>query len=200
MLLTGLALWRSALVILMYVTIVGRVHQAGRRGQRPHAEALRVVLFGYGHEAVLDTAVLAAVATPIAGVLGVVIAFLVVRQLRGRGWLDFGEHARDRGAGDGLRHRLRAGFNRRPTFGITVLPNLVGGPAVFGGALAIVLSYVFRGAGRPAHGAARWHSRPVDRAGFDLAGRRSNHLPARHPAADPAGAADRPHLLASPGA
>ena len=49
------------------------------------------VLFGYGTKAVTDTTLLASLATPLAGILGVIIAFLVIRgRFRGRGALDFG--------------------------------------------------------------------------------------------------------------
>jgi iron(III) transport system permease protein len=133
----------------------------------------REVLLGQGQEAVTDTALLAAIATPIAGLLGVVIAWLVVRQLRATaGWLDFigtlGIAVPGTVYGIGYVLAYRTDFAIGP---VTLIPNLVGGTAVFGGSLAIVLSFVIRSmpAGqRTAVGALAQLHPSIEQASADL--------------------------------
>jgi iron(III) transport system permease protein len=137
------------LILLLYLTIL-----AGSLTQLlgvNHAFTLRhfeSVLFGYGLEAVTDTVSLAAVATPIAGLLGVVVAFLVVRRrFWGRGALDFGTMLGVAIPGTIFGIGFLLAFNT-PTeiFGITVFPKLTGGASILGGALAIVMVFVLRSA------------------------------------------------------
>jgi iron(III) transport system permease protein len=133
----------------------------------------REVLLGQGQEAVADTALLAAIATPIAGLLGVVIAWLVVRQLRATAsWLDFigtlGIAVPGTVYGIGYVLAYRTDFAIGP---VTLIPNLVGGTAVFGGSLAIVLSFVIRSmpAGqRTAVGALAQLHPSIEQASADL--------------------------------
>lgn len=107
---------------------------------------LREVLTGVGREALLDTTMLAAIATPIAGVVGLVIAWLTVRHLRaGAPWLDFagtlGVAVPGTVLGIGYLLAYRPDLYLGP---VQVLPGLVGGSAVAGGAIAIVLAFVVR--------------------------------------------------------
>jgi iron(III) transport system permease protein len=133
----------------------------------------REVLLGQGQQAVVDTALLAAIATPIAGLLGVVIAWLVVRQLRATAsWLDFigtlGIAVPGTVYGIGYVLAYRTDFAIGP---VTLIPNLVGGTAVFGGSLAIVLSFVIRSmpAGqRTAVGALAQLHPSIEQASADL--------------------------------
>jgi len=106
------------------------------------------VLFGYGVEAVTDTVSLAAVATPIAGLLGVIVAFLVVRRrFWGRGALDFGTMLGVAIPGTIFGIGYLLAFNT-PTeiLGITIFPKLTGGASILGGAIAIVMVFVLRSA------------------------------------------------------
>jgi iron(III) transport system permease protein len=133
----------------------------------------REVLLGQGQQAVADTALLAAIATPIAGLLGVLIAWLVVRQLRATASrLDFigtlGIAVPGTVYGIGYVLAYRTDFAIGP---VTLIPNLVGGTAVFGGSLAIVLSFVIRSmpAGqRTAVGALAQLHPSIEQASADL--------------------------------
>lgn len=109
------------------------------------------VINGYGSEAMKDTTRLAAIATPIAGVLGMMIAFLVVRkQFFGRNALDFATMLGIAVPGTIIGIGYLLVFNRPneltlPIIGsVTLIPKLTGGRAVFGGGLAIVLVFIVR--------------------------------------------------------
>ena len=139
----------SALVLLMYGTIVfGAFTNLVGVDNTLTTKNFEFVLFGYGLEAVSDTVFLAAVATPLAGMLGVVIAFLVIRgRFWGRGALDFATMLGVAVPGTVFGIGYLLSFNT-PTelFGITVLPKLTGGPAILGGAIAIVMVFIVRSA------------------------------------------------------
>ncbi len=109
------------------------------------------VINGYGSEAMKDTTQLSAIATPIAGVLGMLIAFLVARKKwTGRHALDFATMLGIAVPGTILGIGYLLVFNgpqqiTLPVIGtVTVIPKLTGGRAVFGGAAAIVLVYIVR--------------------------------------------------------
>lgn len=109
------------------------------------------VINGLGSQAMRDTTLLSVIATPLAGVIGMIIAFLVVRkQFPGRDGLDFGTMLGIAVPGTiiGIGYLLM--FNNDivvtlPLLGdVTLIPKLTGGRAIFGGALAIVIVYVVR--------------------------------------------------------
>lgn len=109
------------------------------------------VINGIGGQAMQDTTTLSLIATPIAGLLGMIIAYLVVRkEFTGRFALDFGTMLGIAVPGTiiGIGYILM--FNNDlvvtlPLIGeVTLLPKLTGGRAVFGGALAIVIVYIVR--------------------------------------------------------
>jgi iron(III) transport system permease protein len=104
------------------------------------------VLVGVGREAVKDTTVLALVATPLAGFLGLLTGWVVVRHLRRTaGWLDFGATLGAAIPGTVLGIGYLMSYNLPRWVGpFQLMPKLVGGTAVFGGALAIVLAYTTR--------------------------------------------------------
>ena len=109
------------------------------------------VINGYGSEAMKDTTRLSMISTPIAGILGMVIAFLVARkQFLGRGALDFSTMLGIAVPGTIIGIGYLLVFNSPntvtlPLVGeITLIPKLTGGRAIFGGALAIVLVYIVR--------------------------------------------------------
>ncbi|MGH3986503.1 MAG: ABC transporter permease, partial [Pseudonocardiaceae bacterium] len=83
---------------------------------------------------------------PSAGLAGMVIAWLVVRHLRTSApWLDFAATLGIAVPGTVLGIGYVLAYRTDTTIGgVTVLPALVGGTAIFGGALAIVVSYVIR--------------------------------------------------------
>jgi iron(III) transport system permease protein len=137
------------LVIMLYGTIVlGSFTKLLGVNHSFTLEHWEAVLFGYGTKAVTDTVTLSAIATPIAGLLGVIVAFLVVRRrFIGRGALDFGVMLGIAIPGTIFGIGYLLAFNT-PTevFGITVIPKLTGGAAVLGGAIAIAMVYVLRSA------------------------------------------------------
>ncbi len=147
LLLTALAVGVSLLVLLMYGTIVwGAFTNLVGVDNTLTLKNFEFVLFGYGLEAVSDTVLLAAIATPLAGLLGVVVAFLVIRgRFRGRGVLDFGTMLGVAVPGTVFGIGYLLSFNT-PTevFGIPLIPKLTGGAGLLGGALAIVMVYVVR--------------------------------------------------------
>jgi iron(III) transport system permease protein len=170
----GLAMLVGLVILSLYVTVViGGLTKVFGVDNTFTLRHFTEVLFGAGREAVLDTTLLAAIATPIAGLLGVVIAWIVVRQLKSTaGWLDFvgtlGIAVPGTVYGIGYVLAYRTDWEIGP---FTLLPALVGGTAVFGGALAIVLSYVIRSmpAGqRTAVGALAQLHPSIEQASADL--------------------------------
>jgi iron(III) transport system permease protein len=170
----GLALLIGVVILSLYVTvIVGGVTKVFGVDNTFTLRNFNEVLFGVGKQAVLDTTLLAAIATPIAGLLGVLIAWLVVRHLKtSAGWLDFvgtlGIAVPGTVYGIGYVLAYRTDWKIGP---FTLLPGLVGGTAVFGGAMAIVLSYVIRSmpAGqRTAVGALAQLHPSIEQASADL--------------------------------
>lgn len=79
----------SALVVLFYgVIVIGALARTWGVDNRPSLEALRYVL-SVGRETIKDTLAIAVVSTPISGLLGMIIAFLIVRKrFPGRGSLE----------------------------------------------------------------------------------------------------------------
>jgi iron(III) transport system permease protein len=88
-LLFGLTAAIAGLVALFYgVIVAGALARTWGVDNRPSLDALRYVL-AVGRETIADTLTIAVTATPISGVLGMVIAFLVVRRrFPGRGLLE----------------------------------------------------------------------------------------------------------------
>jgi iron(III) transport system permease protein len=148
-LLLGAVLSVVVLILLLYGTIVmGSFTQLLGVNHTLTLDHYRTILTGYGLEPVIDTVTLASIATPVAGILGVVVAFLVVRRrFWGRGALDIGLMLGVAVPGTIFGIGYLVAFNT-PTevMGITVFPKLTGGAAIFGGALAIVMVYVLRSA------------------------------------------------------
>ena len=148
-LLLGSVLAIVSLVIALYGTIVlGSFTKLLGVNHEFTLDHWRSILFGYGTKAVTDTVTLSAIATPIAGVLGVVVAFLVVRRrFLGRGALDFGVMLGIAIPGTIFGIGYLLAFNT-PTeiAGFTIIPKLTGGAAMLGGAIAIAMVYVVRSA------------------------------------------------------
>lgn len=149
MLLTAAALLISLLVVLMYGTILlGAVTNLVGVDNTLTLKNFGFVLFGYGLEAVTDTVLLAGIATPLAGMLGVVIAFLVIRgRFFGRAALDFGTMLGVAVPGTVFGIGYLVAFNTPVEVGgFAIFPKLTGGAALLGGAVAIVLVYIVRSA------------------------------------------------------
>lgn len=143
----ALALFAAAVIVSLYGTVIlGSVTRVFGVDNTLTLDYLREVLLGVGVEAVLDTLLFAAIATPIAGILGLVIAWLVVRHLRRAAWLlDLGGTLGVAVPGTVLGIGFVLAYRPDRYLGdFEVFPSLVGGSAIAGGAVAIVLAYVVR--------------------------------------------------------
>ena len=105
----------------------------------------KYVLSGIGNQSIRDTTSLALVATPIAGFMGVLIAWLVVRKLKNGAWLDFMGMLGLAVPGTVVGIGYAIAFNQPVIAGGRMwFPALAGGGAIVGGAIAIVMVYVIR--------------------------------------------------------
>ncbi|QIK71871.1 iron ABC transporter permease [Propioniciclava coleopterorum] len=140
-----------ALVAGIYLTvIVGAFTKILGVNNEFTLDNFRYVLSGIGNESIVDTTMLALIATPIAGLLGMVMAWLIVRKVkRGSGLLDFLGMLGLAVPGTvvGIGYAIAFNTPLRFTIGGTtfqLLPALGGGAAIFGGAMAIVMVYIIR--------------------------------------------------------
>jgi iron(III) transport system permease protein len=142
----GLALAIAAVIVSLYGTVLlGAFTRLFGVDNSFTLDHVRYV-FDAGGEALTDTTVLALIATPVAGVLGMVIAWLVVRQLRrGGSWLDLagmlGIAVPGTVLGIGYLLAYRLDLYIGP---IRIVPALVGGSTLVGGAVGILLAFVAR--------------------------------------------------------
>ncbi|MFI7604242.1 ABC transporter permease [Micromonospora sp. NPDC049366] len=143
----GLALLVAAVIVSLYGTvIVGSVTKVFGVDNTVTLDYLREVVAGPGVEAVLDTLLFAAIATPIAGVVGLMVAWLVVRHLRYTAWLlDLGGTLGVAVPGTVLGIGFVLAYRPDRYLGdFMVFPSLVGGSSLAAGAVVIVLAYVIR--------------------------------------------------------
>lgn len=137
----------AALILAIYVTVfVGAFTSILGVNNTFTLANYQYVLSGIGSDAMFTTTLLALIATPVAGVLGMILAWLVVRKVRsGRGALDFLGMLGLAVPGTVLGIGYALAFNKPFIIGnIQLLPALAGGGAIFGGALAIIMVYVIR--------------------------------------------------------
>lgn len=145
--LLALAGFIAAVIVLIYATVIGgafvRILGVNNDFTLDH---FSYVLSGIGNQSITDTTLLALIATPIAGLLGMVTAWLVVRRLRrGAAWLDFLGMLGLAVPGTVVGIGYAIAFNQPLIWGGRMwLPALGGGAALFGGAIAIVMVYVIR--------------------------------------------------------
>lgn len=146
------------LILTIYLTIfVGAFTKVISINNDFTLEHFEFVLRGVGVESIGDTTLLAAIATPIAGILGILIAFLVVRkQFIGQSALDFVTMLGIAVPGTVLGIGYLLMYNSpveiiipwlgsvEEPFALTLIPKLTGGRGLFGGALAIVIVFVVR--------------------------------------------------------
>lgn len=137
----------AALILAIYITVFVGAFTAILGVNNTFTLAnYKYVFSGIGSDAMFTTTILALIATPVAGILGMVLAWLVVRKVRrGRGALDFLGMLGLAVPGTVLGIGYALAFNKPFIIGnIQLLPALAGGGAIFGGALAIVMVYVIR--------------------------------------------------------
>lgn len=137
----------SLFIVMIYATVLvgGFVKVPGVNNEFT-LDHFTFVLAGIGSKAMVDTTVLAIIAAPVAGVLGMVIAWLVVRKLgRMAGVMDFIGMLGLAVPGTvlGIGYAL-AYMTPTTVFGVQILPALAGGSAAFAGGLAIVMVYITR--------------------------------------------------------
>ena len=143
----GAVLFAMLFIVLIYGTVIlgGFVRILGINNQFT-LDNYRYLFGGIGSDAVITTTVLALMATPVAGVLGILIAWLVIRKLRRTsGLMDFlgmlGLAVPGTVLGIGYAIAYNAPLDM---FGRRFLPALAGGGAILGGATAIVMVYIAR--------------------------------------------------------
>ena len=126
-------------VLALYVTVVaGAFTKLLGINNTPTLDNFKFVLQGIGTKAMTDTTLLSAVAAPIAGIAGLLIAWLVVRtQLRGRVAFDYLVMLGAAAPGIVLGLGLLLAFNHPPL-------RLTGQTALFGGAVVFVIAFVIR--------------------------------------------------------
>ncbi|EAP99231.1 iron(III)-transport system permease protein sfuB [Janibacter sp. HTCC2649] len=141
------AVFVASLVVLMYATVIfgGFVKIFGVNNDFTLAH-YRFVLAGIGSDAMFTTTLLALIATPIAGLLGMLIAWLVVRKLkRTSGLMDFIGMLGLSVPGTVIGIGYAIAFNTPTIFGGRQwFPAVAGGSAILGGSMAIVMVFVAR--------------------------------------------------------
>ena len=135
------------IIVLMYGTVIvgGFVKILGVNNEWT-LDHYRFVLSGIGSDAMFTTTALALLATPVAGIFGMLIAWLVVRKLRRTsGVMDFVGMLGLSVPGTVIGIGYALAFNTPTVFaGRQWFPAIAGGSAMFGGALAIVMVFVAR--------------------------------------------------------
>ena len=134
----ALCLLFSGLIVLLYgFILVGAVTKVWGINYALTMEHFHFVLFGYGSKAMIDTTLLATIATPVAGLMGMLIAFLVVRrEFAGRNLVDFASVLGVAVPGTVVGIGFILAFNQ-PLWGGLI-------PKLTGTALIIILAYVVR--------------------------------------------------------
>lgn len=137
----------SFLIVLVYLTVIlgGFVKVLGVNNAFT-MEHFTYVFSGIGNDSIFKTTLLALIATPIAGILGMILAWLIVRKIRrGRQMMDFLGMLGIAVPGTVLGIGYAVTYNHTTKFGdFSIVPQLAGGGAIFGGALAIIMVYTIR--------------------------------------------------------
>ena len=135
------------IIILMYGTVVigSFIYSLGIKNVWT-LDNYRAIIHGLGSQAMVTTTVLALMATPVAGVLGMLIAWMVVRKLRkGAAVMDFVGMLGLAVPGTVVGIGYALSFTRAWIVdGRMYFPALSGGRAILGGAVAIVMVYIIR--------------------------------------------------------
>ncbi len=147
-----LVMFICVLIVLLYATIIiGAFTKVPGVNETLTLDHFDFVINGLGRKAMEDTTRLSLIATPLAGVIGMIIAFLVARtRLPGRAALDFATMLGIAVPGTIIGIGYLLVYNNPltvtlPVLGeITLIPKLTGGQGLVGGALAIVLVYITR--------------------------------------------------------
>ncbi len=140
--------WSTAFfIILIYTTVIlGAFIKILGVNNSFTLDNYRYIFSGVGNDAIFKTTLMALIATPIAGFLGMMLAWLIVRKVRrGNEALDFLGMLGMAVPGTVLGIGYAVTFNEPlKLFGFTIVPQLAGGGAIFGGAMAIIMVYTIR--------------------------------------------------------
>tara|TARA_B110000503_G_scaffold143432_1_gene244833 strand:- start:3304 stop:5040 length:1737 start_codon:yes stop_codon:yes gene_type:complete len=145
--LLAIPVFTASFIVLIYTTVIfGSFVKFLGVNNSLTLENYRYIFSGVGHDAIIKTSIMAIIATPIAGILGMVLAWLIVRKVRkGRQFLDFLGMLGLAVPGTVLGIGFAITFNHTTKIGETsILPQLAGGGAIFGGAIAIIMVYTIR--------------------------------------------------------
>ncbi len=140
------------LIVLLYATIIaGAFVKVPGVNETLTLDHFNFVINGLGRKAMEDTTRLSLIATPLASLIGMVIAFLIARtRLPGRAALDFATMLGIAVPGTIIGIGYLLVYNNPitvtlPVLGeIVLIPKLTGGQGLVGGAIAIVLVYITR--------------------------------------------------------
>ncbi|HET7699784.1 MAG TPA: iron ABC transporter permease [Candidatus Limnocylindria bacterium] len=137
--LLGVTLFTTAIVASLYLAVVaGAFTKLLGINNTLTLDNFRFVLQGIGTKAMTDTTLLSAIAAPIAGVSGLLVAWLVVRSsLRGRIAFDYLVMLGAAAPGIVLGLGLLLAFNHPPF-------RLTGQTAIFGGAVVFIIAFIIR--------------------------------------------------------
>ena len=137
--LLGVTLFTAAIVLSLYLAVVaGAFTKLLGINNTLTLDNFRFVLQGIGTKAMTDTTLLSAIAAPIAGVSGLLVAWLVVRSsLRGRVAFDYLVMLGAAAPGIVLGLGLLLAFNHPPF-------RLTGQTAIFGGAVVFIIAFIIR--------------------------------------------------------
>lgn len=137
----------TSLIVMVYATVVlGAFVKIIGVENSFTLEHFRYLLGGFANAAVKATTFLALIATPLAGIFGMLIAWLVIRKVRrGSEALDFLGMLGIAVPGTVIGIGYAITYNDPVKIGgVTVFPQVAGGAAIFGGAIAIVMVYIIR--------------------------------------------------------
>ena len=137
----------SILIAVVYLTVImGSFASIIGVNNALTLEHFRYVLSGFGGDSVKTTVILALIATPIAGMVGMLIAWLVIRRVKqGSQILDFLGMLGIAVPGTVIGIGYAITYNDAVRIaGYTIIPQLSGGGAILGGAIVIVMVYVIR--------------------------------------------------------
>lgn len=137
----------TTLILLVYATVlVGAFVQIIGVNNEITLDHFRYLLGGFANGAIKTTTFLALIATPLAGIFGMLIAWLVIRKVkRGSEALDFLGMLGIAVPGTVIGIGYAITYNDPLKIGgVTVFPQLAGGAALLGGSIAIVMVYIIR--------------------------------------------------------
>jgi iron(III) transport system permease protein len=137
----------TSLIILVYATVIlGAFVQIIGVNNQFTLSHFQYLLGGFANAAIKTTTFLALIATPIAGIFGMLIAWLVIRKVkRGSEALDFLGMLGIAVPGTVIGIGYAITYNDPVKLGgITIFPQVAGGAAIVGGSIAIIMVYVIR--------------------------------------------------------